>query len=132
MFFIDADEYINLELIKNIHNLCNLNPENEVFFFPRINILTGSKEVKEEYIKLRGWKCNEKGWVNWPDIQDRLFKRNKKIYYNPIPHGRLIGYKKFSILPYEEEWAIIHKKSIDKQINDNKWHDNKEHELGLR
>ena len=36
-----------------------------------------------------------------------------------------------SILPYEEEYSIIHIKTMEKQVSDNIWHDKKERELNI-
>jgi glycosyltransferase involved in cell wall biosynthesis len=130
LFYLDADELLYKEFIGALPTIIESNPEVDIYFLPRINIVKG---VTQEYINERGWKVNEKGWINFPDVQDRLFKRNKGIKYREIPHGRLVNEgKKYSLLPTEELYSIIHIKSFEKQTSDNNWHDNKEKELGLR
>tara|TARA_R100000005_G_C4996397_1_gene203237 strand:- start:1162 stop:1785 length:624 start_codon:yes stop_codon:yes gene_type:complete len=128
LFYLDADELLDERFYMIVHQLVEEN-DVDVFFLPRTNIVLG---LTEQYRASRGWKLDEKGRVNWPDVQDRLFRNKKGIHFNPIPHGRLIGHDTFSMLPEEELYAIYHEKSMEKQKSDNEWHDNKERELGLR
>ena len=128
LFYLDADELLHEDFYKIVHGLLESN-DVDIFFLPRTNIVKG---ITEEYRASRGWHLDNRGRVNWPDSQDRLFKNKKGIHFNPIPHGRLIGHDTFSQLPDEELYAIYHEKSLEKQISDNDWHDNKERELGLR
>lgn len=130
LFYLDADELLYEPFIQNLPTILESNPDTDIYFLPRINTVEG---VTEEYINQRGWRVNEKGWINFPDLQDRIFKNNVGIKYNEIPHGRLINEgKNFSVLPTEEVYSIIHIKPFEKQVSDNTWHDNKERELGLR
>jgi len=129
LFYLDADEVLNPSFFSIVKKLISTNPKIDVYFLPRTNIVEG---LTEEYRVSRGWKVDDKGRINWPDVQDRLFKNNGQIKYNEIPHGRLINYSEYAVLPLEDLYAIYHKKSIDKQTSDNRWHDNKERELGLR
>lgn len=130
LFYLDADELLYEEFINALPTIIETNPDVDIYFLPRINIVEG---ITQEYINQRGWQVNEKGWINFPDVQDRLFKHGKGIKFNEIPHGRLINEgKKYSLLPPEELYSIIHIKSFEKQTSDNSWHDNKERELGLR
>lgn len=129
LFYLDADELLPERFLRSIPAIIDLNDSVDVFFFPRKNIVEG---LTEEYRAARGWQVDNKGRINWPDVQDRLFKHNKGIKYNEIPHGRLIGQENYVVMPLEEEYAIIHTKSMEKQVSDNAWHDNKEIELGLR
>lgn len=129
LFYLDADELLPERFLKSIPAIIDLNDSVDVFFFPRKNIVEG---LTEEYRASRGWQVDTKGRINWPDVQDRLFKHEKGIKYNEIPHGRLIGQENYVVMPLEEEYAILHTKSMEKQVSDNAWHDNKERELGLR
>lgn len=129
LFYLDADELLSERFLRSIPAILDLNDSVDVIFFPRKNIVEG---LTEEYRQARGWQVDGKGRINWPDVQDRLFKHNKGIKYNEIPHGRLIGQTNYVVMPLEEEYAILHTKSMDKQVSDNTWHDNKEVELGLR
>lgn len=130
LFYLDADELLYEEFISALPTIIETNPDVDIYFLPRINIVEG---ITQEYISQRGWQVNEKGWINFPDVQDRLFKHGGGIKFNEIPHGRLLNEgKKYSFLPAEELYSIIHIKSFEKQTSDNSWHDNKERELGLR
>ena len=131
LFYLDADELLDPRLIKNVHKLIQSNAKADIFIFPRINTVEGATE---EYIKQRNWIVNEYGWINFPDWQDRLFKNKIGIKYNEIPHGRLqMEGRNYTFLPKDDTfYAIIHKKTFEKQVSDNNWHDNKERELGIR
>ena len=45
---------------------------------PRKNLVEG---LTEAHIKKWGWRVNEKGWVNWPDQQKRIYKNTPKIQW---------------------------------------------------
>lgn len=129
LFYLDADELLHESFLQSLPLILENNPDVDIYFFPRINIVKG---ITQEYIQQRGWNVNEKGWVNFPDVQDRLFKHNKGIAYREIPHGRLLNEgKKYSMLPAEEVYSILHIKSFEKQVSDAQWHDNKEYEMDL-
>jgi hypothetical protein len=128
LFYLDADELLDEGFYKIVHQLIDTN-DVDVFFLPRTNIVEG---MTDEYKNSRGWVVDENNRINWPDVQDRLFRNHLGIIFNPVPHGRLIKYGTFATLPEEDLYAIYHKKSLNKQISDNKWHDNKEREMGLR
>lgn len=129
LFYLDADELLSKELIDNLPSILEMNKQIDIIFFPRINKVEGATQ---EYIQKRGWNVNEKGWINFPDVQDRLFRNNCGIKYNEIPHGRLLNEGKvYSVLPLQEEYSIIHIKTMEKQVSDNMWHDKKERELNL-
>ena len=38
-------------------------------------------------------------------------------------HERIVGYREHSFFPYEKNWAIIHKKKIEKQESQNKFYE---------
>jgi hypothetical protein len=38
-------------------------------------------------------------------------------------HERLDGHKQFAYLPMEEEWALYHPKTIDRQIKQNSYYE---------
>ena len=37
-------------------------------------------------IKCAGWNVNDKGWVNWPDYQWRIWKNKPKIKWKNKVH----------------------------------------------
>ena len=75
IFQIDADEVPNEYLITNMHDLLESNKDIDLFL-PRVNTVEG---LTDEHIQKWGWKVNEKGWVNWPDYQWRIWKNKPEI-----------------------------------------------------
>jgi hypothetical protein len=115
IFQIDADELVNKDFIFYTKEILKKNPEIEVFALPRVNTVKG---ITEEHIKKWRWNINELGYINWPDIQFRLFKNNGKIKWRNKVHEILMGYDSYGIFP--EELPILHHKDIIKQENQNK------------
>jgi hypothetical protein len=120
IFNIDADEIPNEYLVDNIHMLLDYNKDVDMFFVPRINTVEG---ITDEHIKKWGWKLNEKGWINFPDVQSRLYRRTSDIEWMGKVHERIVGYNTLSILPYEEEYCLYHHKDIERQRLQNKFYE---------
>jgi hypothetical protein len=117
IFQIDADEIPEEFLLDNIKLILQENPV-DLIICPRKNIVAN---ITNDHIKKWNWQINEKGWVNWPDQQKRIYKNNRKIQWTGhIVHGMVSGYKTYAYLPLEEEWSIIHNKSIERQEKQNK------------
>jgi glycosyltransferase involved in cell wall biosynthesis len=116
VFQIDADEMPSEEFIKNLPTILEMNPDNEVYLVPRVNTVEGL--TKDHVLKWR-WNVNEKGWVNWPDYQWRIFKKNNKIRYRNKVHEVLNGYNSFAPLPADEDYCLYHPKTIEKQEKQN-------------
>ena len=119
IFQIDADEYPHKSLIENLPYILEANPDNEVYLVPRINTVKG---LTKEHIKKWGWNVNEKGWVNWPDYQFRIYKRDPKIKWKNKVHEVLEGHKTYSPLPQMEPIALYHPKEIDRQEKQNEYY----------
>ena len=117
IFQLDADEMISEYMVKNLHQILELNTEVDLYFVPRINTVSG---LTEEHIQKWGWKVNEKGWVNFPDYQGRIY-RKKMTWYGKV-HERIIGGEKFSSLPHDEEYCIQHHKTINRQEKQNDYY----------
>ena len=120
IFQIDADEILSLEGIKVIPQIIEANPTIEVYRVPRINTVKG---LTEKHIKKWRWRINEKGWINYPDLQWRIYKNIPKIKWKNKVHEVLEGHKTFASLPPVEEYALYHPKSIDKQEKQNKYYE---------
>ena len=120
IFQIDADELPNRALIENLPNIIEANPTIEVYLVPRVNTVEG---LTEEHIKKWNWNVNDKGWVNWPDPQWRLWKNKPEIKWVNKVHERLDGYKTYSNLPFQEELALYHPKDIVRQEKQNAFYD---------
>jgi len=114
IFQIDADEMISEYMVKHLHEILEMNKQVDLIFVPRINTVNG---LTEEHVKQWGWKVNEKGWVNFPDAQGRVFRKGMS-WYGKV-HERIIGGQKFSSLPLDEEYCIQHHKTIKRQEKQN-------------
>jgi len=117
---LDADEIPSEFLIENMHDLIESNLDIDLFFVPRVNTVDG---LTEEHIQKWGWNVNEKGYVNWPDLQTRLYRRTSEIEWDGKVHERIKGYNTLTILPLEENYAIYHPKGIERQTKQNEFYD---------
>jgi len=116
IFQIDADEIPNEFLVKNLKTILNSNSV-DMLVVPRKNLVKG---LTQEYINAWRWNINEKGWVNWPDQQKRIYRNDPKIQWSGHQvHGMVEGYDTFAVLPLEEGFSITHNKTIDRQIKQN-------------
>lgn len=121
LFQIDADEYPQKKLIKNLKFFLWKNFNYDCFIVPRINIVKG---ITDSDIKNWNWNVNEKGYVNFPDYQNRIFKLGKNIRWQNKIHEVLINFKKVKKMPSDnEDYCLIHIKSIDRQRNQNAFYD---------
>lgn len=120
IFQIDADEMPSKTLINHLPTILEDNPDNEIFLVPRINTVAG---ITPEHIKKWNWRLNDKGWINWPDYQWRIWKNISRIRWINKVHEKLDGYKTFAALPADELLALDHPKSIDRQERQNAYYD---------
>ena len=119
IFQLDADEIPVSELLDMLPNILESNPEVDVYLVPRINTVSG---ITEEHILKWGWKYeNER--VNFPDYQWRIYKNTPSIKWINKVHEKLDGYKLFSTLPPQDEFCLIHPKTIDRQEKQNQFYD---------
>ncbi len=120
IFQIDADEMPHIDLITYLPEIILSNPKNEVIKVPRINTVHG---LTEEYERKWGWRVNEKGWVNWPDFQWRIWKNHPKIKWVNKVHEVLDGYSTYADLNQEERFSLYHPKDIEKQVKQNNYYE---------
>lgn len=120
IFQLDADEVPNEYLVANMHDLIEANKDIDLFFVPRVNTVEGLTDV---HIKKWGWKVSNEGWVNWPDLQTRIYRRTSTIEWEGKVHERIKGYNTLTILPLEEPFAIYHPKEIERQEKQNSLYD---------
>lgn len=120
IFQIDADEMPHTNLINYLPTILESNPENEVFLISRVNTVEG---LTEDHIKKWGWNVNSKGWVNFPDTQTRIWKREGRIRWYGKVHERLVNYNTYTNLPEDETFTLIHHKDIKKQEKQNNYYD---------
>ena len=120
IFQIDADEMLSIEGLLLIPQIIEGNPTVEVYRVPRINTVEG---LTQEHIQKWRWGVNEKGWVNFPDYQWRIYKNDPKIKWKNKVHEVLEGYDRYSELPPNETLCLIHEKTIEKQEKQNNYYD---------
>lgn len=123
IFQLDGDELPPESLLgENLHSLLDTNPKTEAFAIPRINDFRGVTEV---HAKQWGWRLTisptyKRPIVNFPDYQFRIFKKDyPRISYTRRLHEKIEGYSSYIFLPPEEEWALYHDKTIEKQVETN-------------
>lgn len=117
---LDADELVKPEFLEMLPELLEENQETDLFIMPRINTVEG---LTEEYIKKWRWNVNEKGWVNFPDWQMRLYRNCDWVKWDGLLHSKIEGHKTYVFLPAEELFCIIHPKQIDRQVAQNDLYD---------
>jgi len=118
IFQIDADEYPHPFLIQSLPQVLEYNPI-DVFLVPRINTVEG---LTTQHISQWGWNVNDKGWVNFPDYQWRIWKNTPKIRWINKVHERLDGFQTYSPLPQMEEYCLFHPKDIKRQERQNEFY----------
>ncbi len=117
---IDADEMPHMNLIKNIKSILESNPTIDLYWVPRVNTVEG---ITQEHINKWKWNVNEKGWINFPDYQGRIWRNRPNIKWKNKVHEVLTGYKEHTFLPAEEDYCFYHPKNIDKQEKQNKFYE---------
>ena len=120
IFQLDADEVPSEVLIKNLKAILTNNPV-DILIGPRANVVEG---LTQEHINKWRWRINDKGYVNWPDQQKRIYKNTPSIKWSGHKvHGMVEGYKTFGTLPLDENFCIYHNKTIDRQESQNNRYD---------
>jgi len=117
IFQIDADEYLSENLLLNLAEVLELNPQIDTYVVPRINTVEG---LTQEHIQKWGWAVNVDGWVNYPDYQTRILKNKPEIKWINKVHERLVGAK--TIVPLPEGYDLIHPKTIERQEKQNNFY----------
>ena len=123
IFQIDADELPSETLIFNVRDIIDTNVIVELIYVPRINDYKG---VTQEHAKQWGWRltpspsCNNRPLVNWPDFQGRIYKRvPERIRWDRKLHEKIEGHNQYAFLPADEDLALYHDKTIEKQLQTN-------------
>lgn len=124
IFQIDGDELPPESLLgDNLKEFLSLNKDTELYWIARINHFIG---VTPEDAKQWGWKLSKSlslkdtTIVNYPDFQGRIFKRDyPRIKWECRLHEKITGFLRYSILPIDEEYAMLHTKTIEKQRETN-------------
>ena len=117
IFQIDADEYLSKELLTYLPAILEDNSSVEMFSTPRINTVDG---LTEQHVRQWGWRVDEKGWVNYPDYQNRILKNKPEIHWVNKVHEKLVGAMTITSLP--PGFDLIHPKTIDRQEKQNNYY----------
>ena len=120
IFQLDADEYLEPDLIVNLEDILEENIDKDLIVVPRINTVEG---LTEAHIQKWGWGVNDKGWVNFPDVQTRIYKNSDKIGWVNKVHERIVGFESYTSFPSEEVFCIKHPKTIERQEKQNNYYD---------
>jgi glycosyltransferase involved in cell wall biosynthesis len=118
IFQIDADEIPALELLTMLPSILESNPDVDVYLVPRINTVSG---ITEEHIQKWRWNI-ESERINFPDYQWRIYKNNSSIKWKNKVHERLDGFKTYSTLPPQDEFCLLHPKTIERQEKQNEFY----------
>ena len=129
VFHIDADEYPHEILLQQLKQILEIN-DVDLIWIPRVNTVDG---FTDEDVKRWNWRISEKGWVNYPDYQARVFRRDENIRWERPLHELIKGAKTYSHLPPQEELSLYHPKTKEKQEAQNKFYmDNFSRDLLVR
>jgi glycosyltransferase involved in cell wall biosynthesis len=120
IFQIDADEIPTEYLMQNLKTILESNNV-DIVFVPRVNTVNG---LTEAHIQGWGWRVNEKGWVNFPDYQTRIYKNTNDVEWFGKVHERISGYDTFANFPAEERFSLYHHKQIERQEKQNNFYNN--------
>jgi len=112
---IDADEIPHKTLVSQIKQVLEIN-DVDLIWVPRVNTVDG---LTQEHIDKWRWQVNEKGWVNYPDYQARVYRNCDYIKWVKPVHEHIEGAKTYSHLPPNEELSFYHHKKIEKQEQQN-------------
>jgi glycosyltransferase involved in cell wall biosynthesis len=115
IFQLDGDEYPTDLLLENIDVVLESNVDNEVLWLPRLNYFTGVTELD---VKTWGWNYQD-GMINFPDYQSRIYRNLSHIRYQRRLHEKVEGFKSYTFVPPQKDYAIVHEKTIEKQRQTN-------------
>ena len=118
IFHIDADEYPNEILLQQLKQILEMN-DVDLVWIPRVNTVEG---FTQEDVQRWGWRVTEQGWVNYPDYQARVFKRDSEIRWTRPLHEYITGCKTYAHLPPQEELSLYHPKTKEKQERQNQFY----------
>jgi hypothetical protein len=121
IFQVDADETLTWHLIKGMDAILESNPNVDLFYFPRMNLVNG---ITDEDIKKWKWQVTYSPAygkiINWPDPQGRLYKAGSR--WEGKVHERIKA-RTFALVPMDISWQLLHSKTIEKQRQQNAYYD---------
>lgn len=121
IFQIDADEIPSTYMLETLPELLDSNPSVDLFWVPRINHVDG---LTREHVQTWAWSVDWAGRVNFPDYQSRIFKNVHYIKWVRPVHEYIEGYQLEAKLPTDDEWCLMHEKTIARQEQQNAFYGN--------
>lgn len=115
IYQVDADEMLSEYVVRVLPQVLAANPI-DLIYVPRINTVKG---LTQEHIQKWGWRVDEKGRVNFPDYQTRIYRNVNSIEWSGKVHEVIFGAQSISYFPLDDEWCLIHEKTIDRQEKQN-------------
>lgn len=109
IFNVDADEIPTYELIKQLYGIVAGGPD--LVYVPRVNILAGAND---DFIKKCNFSVNEVGYINWPDMQGRLYRNIPGIKWVNKLHEKIEGAEKVVGIQPNPMTSIWHIKSVQR------------------
>ena len=120
IFQIDADEYPSDVLLSQLRALLAANPSVDVLLVPRVNTVRG---LTPDHVRKWNWHVNASGWVNFPDLQTRIWRNCETIFWQNRVHERLVGGDVRVRLPATPEFSLMHPKDIAQQERQNRYYE---------
>lgn len=119
IFQIDADEIPSQTLIENLPSLLESNSEVDLYWVPRENYV---KNITPLHLQKWGWTQDNNGRINYPDFQTRIYKNTPNIKWEGKVHERIVGFKTYASLPINQNWDLLHIKSLERQEKQNNYY----------
>jgi len=120
IFNIDADEVPSSILIKTLQDQLTSLEYPDVLYIARINIVKG---LTKQLLNNWHWHIDDKGFINWPDWQSRIYKNIPEIKWVGKVHETIAGFDVSRYLPRDEKLAFLHVKNIEKQVQQNNFYE---------
>ncbi len=112
VFNLDADELPPTRLVAQADVYCRREPDVDVFELPRLNTVADATDAD---LLAWGKTRNALGHIDWPDWQQRLYRRTPSLRWQGRVHEKLVGYRKLLRFPAEPGFAIMHAKTRAQQ-----------------
>jgi hypothetical protein len=119
IFMIDADEIPQEHLVTTLKKTIQETGA-DLLYVPRMNLCPG---YTQEWLTNHKFQVNEVGWINWPDYQGRVFKRDPTIRWGRNLHEKVEGATKQIGLPASPTNGLWHIKTVEKQDFQGKFYD---------
>ena len=118
IFNIDADEIPQEFLVHMVNKIINDDNPPDLIAVPRINICPG---YTQSFLKKHSFSCNQMGWINWPDYQGRVYRR--ELLWGGKVHERIQGATRPTMINADPTYSLWHVKSTIKQDKQNELYD---------